>query len=279
MLANYFYYKNLYNKQIDYIVKLLDRQVQTVGLSVDSTNNGFSSDLNQIGFKEDLSSFFTNPDNQLMAKERMKLFFSKYNDIVTGIKYYDNNKNEFTLKKDNENGEWLEQPFILHVQGEIFKMEKLVRDNRKFNYYLPVLKNSETIGNIVVTVDYQKYFKAIFSEFNLKDYQWQWVVSDSGEIVYDNNPNKLEYSQLGKITKSLAGGSVANIIHNATINGKKVEIISSYYSTQLLQRELGLVFSAPTTFFQKYLILKLSFHRNVNFIADSGHYFYFLAVS
>ncbi len=39
LLANYFYYKNLYNKQINYIVKLLDRQVQTVGLSVDSTNN------------------------------------------------------------------------------------------------------------------------------------------------------------------------------------------------------------------------------------------------
>jgi signal transduction histidine kinase len=228
--------------------------VQTVGLSVDSINYWFSSDLNQISFKEDLSSFFTNPDNQLMAKERMKLFFSKYNDIVTGIKFYDNNKNEFTLKKDNDNGEWLEQPFILHAQAKIYFMEKLVRENQKFNYYLPVLKNNETIGNIVVTVDYQKYFKAIFSEFNLKDYQWQWVVSDSGEIVYDNNPNKLEYSQLNKITKNLAGGSVANIIHNATINDKKVEIISSYFSTQLLQREMGLVFSAPTTFFQKYLI-------------------------
>jgi signal transduction histidine kinase/CheY-like chemotaxis protein len=259
LLANYFYYKNLYNKQIDYIVKLLDRQVQTVGLLVDSTNNGFSSDLNQIGYKEDLGSFFTSHEEQIMAIERMKLFFSKYNDIVTGIKYYDNNKNEFTLKKDSENGEWLEQPFILHVQGEIYKTEKLVWDDKKFNYYLPVLKNSETIGNIVVTVDFQKYFKAVFSEFSLKDYQWQWVVSDSGEIVYDNNPKKLQYSQIGKITKSLAAGSVANIIHNATINKKKVEIISSYYSTQLLQRELGLVFSAPTTFFQRYLILNSIF--------------------
>ena len=28
----------------------------------------------------------------------MKLFFSKYQEFVTGIKFYDNNKNEFTLK-------------------------------------------------------------------------------------------------------------------------------------------------------------------------------------
>ena len=132
LLTNYVYYKNLYNKQIDYIVKLLDRQVQTVGLSVDSTNYWFSSDLNQISFKEDLSQFFTNPDNQFSTKERMKLFFSKYNDFVTGIKYYDNNKNEFTLKKDNDNnsGEWLEQTFILHSQAKMWTWKNLFRKAR-----------------------------------------------------------------------------------------------------------------------------------------------------
>jgi signal transduction histidine kinase/CheY-like chemotaxis protein len=258
MLANYFYYKSLYNKQIDYIVELLDRQVQIVGLSVDNTNNGFLSDLNQISFSEDLAQFFSNADNRYRASESMKLFFSKYQNFVTGIKIYDNSKNEFTLKKDTETETegWLEQTFILHVQAEIFIMEKLVQENRKFNYYLPVINRNtnEIIGNLVVTVDYQKYFSEIFSVFNLKDYQWQWVISDSGKIVYDNSNNKIKYSELEKITQSLAGGSVENIIHKATINGQAREIISSYYSTQLLQRDLGLVFSAPTDFFQKYII-------------------------
>jgi signal transduction histidine kinase/CheY-like chemotaxis protein len=256
LLVNYIYYKNLYNKQIGYIIKLLDQQVQTVGHSVDSIDYKFPSDLNKIGFSGDLLTFFTNKDNQRIATEKMKLFFSKYNDIVTGMKYFDNSRNEFTLKKDNESGEWLEQSFVLqlHAQDSIYFMEKLEREDQKFNYYLPVLKNGETIGNIVVAIDYRKYFKALFSEFNLKDYQWQWVVSDSGEIVFDNNLNKITYSQIDKITKGVAGGSFANLIHNATINGKKVEIISSYFSTQLLQREMGLVFSAPTTFFRRYLI-------------------------
>ena len=253
MLANYIYYKSLYNKQINYIIELLDRQVQIVGLSVDNTNNGFSSDLNQITFSEDLALFFTHIENQTSVKERMKLFFSKYEDFVTGIKFYDKNKNEFTLKKD-ESGIWLEQPYILHVQAEIYSKEQLVQENRKFDYYLPVIKDNETIGNIVVTVDYQKYFTEIFSAFNLKDYQWQWVISDSGEIIYDNSDSKVEYSQLDKINQSLAGGSIENIIHKATINGKIRKIISSYYSTQLLQRDLGLVFSTPTDFFQKYII-------------------------
>jgi len=253
ILANYFYYKNLYSNQINYIAELLDRQVQIVGFSVDSTNNSFNSDLNMIGFPGDLALFFTNPEKQTIARERMKKFFTKYNEFVTGIKLYDNNKNEFTLKKD-ESGEWLEQPFILHVQPEIFTREKQVKDNRRFNYYLPVLNNDETIGNIVVTVDYQKFFKDIFTGFNIKGYQWQWVVSDSGEIVYDNNENKPEYTHLDKITSKLIDGSVGNITHAATINSKRTEIISAYYSTQLLQRDLGLVFSVHTEPFQKNII-------------------------
>jgi signal transduction histidine kinase/CheY-like chemotaxis protein len=257
LLANFFYYKNLYNNQISYITELLDRQVQIVGLSVDNTNNAFSSDFNQIMFDEDLNSFFTNTEDQYRTKERMKLFFTKYQNFVTGLKVYDNNKHEFTLKKNDPEGgtgEWLESSYILREQGVITNREELILNNHKYSYILPVLKGNEAIGNIVATVDYKRFFTEIFSEFNLKDYQWEWVVSDSGQIIYDNNESRIEYSRLDAITKSLAAGSVENIIHKATINGKSREIISSFYSTQLLQRDLGLVFSAPTAFFQKYII-------------------------
>ena len=254
LLANYIYYKNLYNKQINYVVKLLDAQVQAVGFAVDSTDNLFSSDLNKIIIDEDLSQFFSNPQSQgmEMVREKMKLFFSKYNDIVTGIKYFDNHRNEFTLKKEGD--EWLEQSFVLNAEAKIYSMEKLVFENQRYSYYLPVLKNNEAIGNLVVSLDYKKYFKAIFTDFSLREYQWQWVVSDSGDIVYQNSPDRVAYSQIDKISRSVKSGSVSNLIHKATINDKKVEIISSLYSTQLLHRQFGLVFSAPTTFIQKFLI-------------------------
>ena len=105
LFINFFYYKSLYNKQINYIVKLLDRQVQIVGLEVDSINNNFVSDLTQIDFSQDLTGFFdkSKPDIQYRVKEQMKLFFSRYKDFVTRIRLYDNNLNEFTLSKDEMN--------------------------------------------------------------------------------------------------------------------------------------------------------------------------------
>ncbi len=260
MLANYFFYKNLYNKQISYINELLSRQVQIVGQSVDATNNGFESALNEIFFNEDPSLFFTNQVSQNRTKAKMQLFFSKNEELVTGIRYYDNKKNEFTLKQDNDTKEWLEQPYLKQAQSEIFKMGKLIEENRRFNYYLPVIdsRTNETIGNLVVTVDYQKYFKEIFEAFNLQDYQWQWAITDSGRVVYDNYPlnqgETIVYTKLKEIAERISGGSNDNITHRAVIAGKSQEIISSYYSTYLLQRDIGLVFSAPTVFFQKYII-------------------------
>ena len=254
LLANYIYYKSLYNNQINYIIQLLNRQVQIVGLTVDNTNNSFISDLNQISFDEDLKKFFTDARHQYRPTERMKLFFSKYEDFITGIKLYDNNKNEYTLKKDTETGEWLEQTFILHEQAKIYGMEELKTENRKFDYYLPLLKDNEAIGNIVATVDFQKYFSTIFSEFNLQEYQWQWVLTSYGEIVFDNSGSANQYSEINSITDGIQAGSFENLVHTATTNGRRRQIISSYYSTQLLQRELALVFSAPTDFFQKYII-------------------------
>ncbi len=82
-------------------------------------------------------------------------------------------------------------------------------------YYLPVLKNEFPIGNIVVNIDYQKYFKEIFNTFNFQDYQWQWVVSDSGDIVYNNSADKLKYSEMHKIITGLKRGASEDIIHKA----------------------------------------------------------------
>lgn len=256
LLLNFFYYKSLYQKQINYIVELLDRQVQIVGLEVDSTNNNFVSDLTRINFPPiDPSKFFdkTKPEIKYRTTEQMKLFFSKYIDFVTQMRLYDNNLNEYTLRNDEKEG-WIEGEFTSLDQRPIEIMEKLEQNGNVFNYYAPIIINGKPNGNIVVTVDYKQFFFKLFSEFNLKEYQWQWVVSDGGEIIFDNNGKTIRYSQLEKITTDLKNGSVSNLVHEATIDGRNLEILSSYYSTQLLQRDLGLVFSAPTGSFQKYIM-------------------------
>ena len=263
LLINYYYYKGLYDKQISYIVELLDRQVQIVGFEVDSTNNGFGSDINRITFSKDMTRFFdkSKPEIKNQVIEEMRLFFSKYKNFVTKIRLYDYNLNEFTLSKDEIEGDWIEGEFTSLDQKRPVSMDSLVLEsNGEFNFYSTILmKDGKQFGNIVVTVDYKHFFLKLFSKYNLTEYQWQWVISDEGDIIVDNSGKEIKYSQLNKITKDLSNGFVSNIVHEAVIDGVKKEILSSYYSTQLLQRDLGLIFSAPTDFFQKYIIRKSIF--------------------
>ena len=185
MTISILFYRNLYNKQIEYIVSLLDHQAQIVGLSIDNTNNNFLSDLNRIGYMDDLALFFTDENRQKNAIENIKLFYSEYEDFISGIKIYDNNRNEFTIRKDKDSGEWLQQQFILHVQGEIFRIEKMETENSRFIYYLPVIKDNETIANVAVTIDYSSYFESVFDAFSMEEYEWQWVLDDDGNILAD----------------------------------------------------------------------------------------------
>lgn len=261
LLTNYLYYNNLYKKQIDYIFELLDRQTQIVGLEVDSTNNGFVSELTEITFPQDsrsqnMSRFFDKsaPQIQKNSTEALKNFFSKYKDFVVKIRVYDDNYNEYTLGKDESKNVWLEAYYLSFEQRKIESMEVLRQSGKEFTYYATILKDGKPTGNIVVTVDYTRYFKALFSKYHLKENQWQWVLSDSGKIIFDNFPGIIKYGRLENIAEELSKGSVSRETHTAVANGKNLEIISSYYSTQLLQRDMGLVFTASTTFFQKYII-------------------------
>ena len=252
--ANIVYYKSLYSKQIAYRVTLLDRQVQAAGLSIDSTNNGFASDLNQIILTDDIPRFFSDAGSHTRSVDRMKLFFTRYGDLVTGIKFYDTNRNEFSLQKDETGINWLEQTFVLHVQEEIMSREQLISEGRNFVYYLPVLKGELPVGNVVVDIDYQKFFRHLFNTFDFQEYQWQWVVSDSGHIIYNNCSERLTYPEIRKIMTGIEKGASGNLVHKAESNGLTQEVISSYYSTQLLQKNFGVIFSSPTDNFRKYMI-------------------------
>jgi signal transduction histidine kinase/CheY-like chemotaxis protein/PAS domain-containing protein len=260
ILANIVFYRNLYKKQIEHYFRLLDRQVQIVGLEVDDTDQRFLSDIHQITASANLSSFFSDEAEYSSIVDKLKLFHTKYGNLVNGIRFFDNQRNEFSLKKDVESqtGGWLEQPFRLHVQGDLSESERLVYENDRHNYYIPVYSDmgNELTGNLLVTVDYKNYFTDLFTKHMFRDFQWQWVISDSGKIIYSNYAEGRipEYSQLDRINSRLAKGSVGNITHDISSDGKKSEVISSYYSSVLLQRNLGLVFSAPTDFFRKFIV-------------------------
>lgn len=266
LAINGIYYSNLYQKQVNYVIKLLSQQVQLIGSEVGETNLFFESDVNKIFFGDRMENFFNDDLVKERVVEKLKFFYSKYDDFVVNIMLSNANTEVFTLYKDIESDEtWIANTFFAQTQKEIVRSEMLIENRNRHDYYLPYIdSNGEIIGNMVVTVDYLKYFNSQFNKYKLEDYQWQWLLDSEGELIFSNyfsndptdtrNTQGIEISNVNQIYDDLAEEISGHKIHRVDIDDVSRDIISSYYPVTLLKRDFGMVFSAPTDFYQKYII-------------------------
>lgn len=272
-VGNYFYYRNLYRTQTVFITSLLDRQVQAIGREVDEFNFYFTSDLSKIDFSDDIGRFFDDPAVTARATERLKLYFIKYQEFITSISILNNKSDVFNISIDDSKEEqdlkkglftnedlWLINTFKTHDQFQIYPQEIIVPDGARFNYFQPILdKNGVVVANFRISVDHRKYFTALFERFKSEQYQWQWLIDDTGLIVQDkfseSMGGEIDYGVFTRIVNDISDGSTGNMLHRVTINGDSRTIISSYCPVSLLAgMDYGIIFSAPTDFFQTYII-------------------------
>jgi signal transduction histidine kinase/CheY-like chemotaxis protein len=254
MLITALFYLSLYRNQTEYSNKLLDRQVMIAGSDIDNTSMFIISDLNQIDFSEDITLFFSDPEVNERAREKMKLYYSRYEDIIVGLMLYNIEGDVYTLFKDEERNSWLDGSYRAQTVPFIHTMENLESDRDRYKYYLPVFSDGQVLGNLVITVDFKRYFSRIFTKYNLEQYQWQWVVNDSGNVVFDNYTGQVSYTRIDHMEEDLASGNSGRFVHTMRFEGGEEEIVSSYYPVNIFGLDMGLVFSAPTEFFQKYIV-------------------------
>lgn len=254
MVTNILFYMSLYRNQLEYSMKMLDRQVKIVGTDIDNTSMYFISDLTEIDFSDDIALFFTDKNVNERARDKIKLYYSRYEDMIVGLMLYNNAGDVYTLFKDEEKNSWLDGSYRAQTLPDISEREKLEQERGKYKYFLPVISDGKVLGNFVITIDINRYFSRILAEYNLDQYQWQWLVNDSGNVVFDNHAGVAAYSEIRKITEQTDAGVAGRLVHEARTDGKSVGILSSYYPVSILGMDYGLVFSAPTDFFQKYII-------------------------
>ncbi len=267
LLVTAIFYFSLYRNQIEYSSKLLDRQVMIAGSDIDNTSMYIVSDLTEIDFSDDIALFFSDPEVNERAKEKMKLYYSRYEEIVVGLMLYNNEGDVYTLFKDEERNSWLDGSYRAQTLPVIHTMEKLESERDRYKYYLPVLKDGEVLGNLVITIDFRRFFSGIFAKYNLEQFQWQWVVSDSGAVVFDNNGNDISYTRIDRLTEDLSRGNSGRLSHSMKVDGgEEQEILSSYYPVDILGLGFCLVFSAHTDFFQKFIVRNSLILGSVAFI-------------
>ncbi|HUW92889.1 MAG TPA: response regulator [Bacteroidales bacterium] len=254
MVINIIFYRSLYLNQVEYSIKMIDRQVRIVGSDIDNTSMYIISDLTEIDFSDDISLFFTDKNVNERAREKIKLYYFKYEDVIVSLMLFNSAGDVYTLFKDEEKNTWIDGSYRAQTLPEIADHEKLEAERDKYKYYLPVIHDGKVLGNFVITIDITRYFSRVLAKYNLEQYQWQWLINDTGVVVYDNHAGAVQYSEVRKINDQLNDGVSGRIMHEARTGGKSIGVLSAFYPVSILGMDYGLVFSAPTDFFQKYII-------------------------
>ena len=267
LLINYFYYNNLYNKQIDYVKNLLGQQVALIGSEVSSTNIEFESDLNTLIREENLPDLFNEemPRAKELMIEKLKFYYGKYENFIETVEYNGLQARVFILYKDLETGAWIDNTYIAQDQKELLATDRLEPGRNKWELVKPLYgPDGNLIGNIIITVDYIKFFSSLFSKYKIEEQQWQWLIDGQGEVVFSNyydgrvnnrsGTDDIEIRNLRRISDDILDGISGNTQHSIAIDGENIRVISSYYSVNLLRRNFGMVFSAPGDFYQIYII-------------------------
>ena len=253
--VNIYYYFKLYQQQVSFQKNFLMKQTQIIGYEIENTGYRFESDFNYIPFSGNLDVFFEDENIWTSVIKQFETFYLRYENLVTNILFYDNNKNVFSLFRDRTN-KFITDTYTSHNQLDLVSRDTIIFKNKEYLYYLPVFENNEVIGNLVVTINYVNYIKSVFDKSYIEDIQWQWLINTNGKILYFkiSPTDKIDIRDVDQIADEITRGAQNTIQHIAFKNGEKTEIISAYYPIKILRREFGIVISLESDLISKSII-------------------------
>jgi PAS domain S-box-containing protein len=243
ILLNVIYYFDLKKQQIIFQKKYITEQGSACVSKLENTEMELENDFNAFMFSNDISALTNMDQKSNELTQKVEMLYSKYPNLISNISLFDQNKNVFSLYRDNKEV-FIADRFTTHAQQSITDKEAVIFENNLYHFVFPIYKEKVLFGNLDVTLDQNKYFDNLFQGYLINNMLWQWVIDKSGKTIYSNETLKIELKEdtleiSNNIKKDLQGF----VIHDVLINGEKQTVLSSYFPAKFLKSDLGIVFS------------------------------------
>ena len=194
-------------KYTEYLNQTLLSQSQLCGERMEETLQEFSGDLNQE-LNMYSSEIFSNPVKFREATRSLRLFYTKYRDLITKISILDNHRNYYALYLDSdldpEKGDgFVVDSFETRRQNLLSPVEKMEQIGSVLEFHYPYLGQDVVAGNVVVELDLKRYAESIFRLYPQgSGDSWQWILDMDGQVII--NRKKLASTSKVRLLISLA---------------------------------------------------------------------------
>jgi signal transduction histidine kinase/CheY-like chemotaxis protein len=238
-------------RYIDYLNQSLISQSELCGEHLETTLLQFSSDINQE-LNMYNSEIFSDPAKFQEATRSLRLFYTKYRDLITKISVYDNHKNFYALYlESNDNfgkeDEFVVDSFATRRQKQLSPVEQMEQNGSILEYHYPYFGQDAVIGNVVIQLDLQKFTEKICRFYpQSSNMSWLWILDEDGQIIIDNfSADSVQVADLQILTDSV-NAEASGMIEHALIDeaGKREKVYTAYYSLSIYARKMGVMFTA-----------------------------------
>jgi len=235
----------------NYLNETLVAQSQLSGEHMETTLLQFSSDINQELRQYSDSELFGDLEKFSEATQSLRLFYTKYRDLITKISIFDNKRNFYALyfDADDDFGKadlFVVDSFTMRKQARLYPRDRVEQEGSVFKYYYPYFGQDVVNGNVVVEVDIHKFAEEVFMLYPKEhSINLQWVLDSEGEIILDNfQDDSLKILGLDILTDSVeaeAGGIMEHVLISS--DGKKDKVYTAYYPLSIYGRKMGVMFT------------------------------------
>ncbi|MGW8317447.1 MAG: sensor histidine kinase, partial [Bacteroidales bacterium] len=209
----------------------------------------------------DVSDLFSNPDRFAEVTNKFRNFYIKYQDLISKISIYDNQKNYYALFLESEDyigsvHEFVVDSFATRRQEELSPVDEVELDGFNLEYRIPYRGQDMVIANVVIELDLNRFTKKVFGLFPLvSTISWQWILGEDGQLIINNfDTDSIGPADLQILTDSVSAAT-SGMLHHGIIGekGKREKVYTAYYPVTLLGKKISMMYTAGRAhFFELY---------------------------
>ncbi len=219
----------------------------------------FENELNAIPFADDFNELFTNIEIRERGVENLQKLYARNSELINKITVFDNENNVYSLILDRK-GDFVTDYYESQEQSILRERDELIFDKEKYSLLIPDFdENGVVRSNIIVELNFTRYVNSIFEKYRLENTMWQWMVTDSGELIATAEINlDIPANDLKKIGAEVINGEENSMVHSIAVEGSPIKVVSVHYPIRLVKRDLGIIFSIKTDLFLRSIIIKFT---------------------
>jgi signal transduction histidine kinase/CheY-like chemotaxis protein len=261
IVSNIYYYRDTYFWQIDTQRHVLKKELLLCSDEIHGFFKKTQTNIMLLISPQELEIFFNDPGNAKETQKRFELLYNRYADYLKELRIYDQNGRCFSMRR-GLNNTFVTSLETTTVTSSFLPQTTIDPSQHLLTYVQPLVGDKTVYGSVTFTLDIDAFFKSIFHSFNLDQYQFQWISSGHGDVIYCTLPITLQ-NELNdsKLYKNLRNGSSFDLIHTINISGKPTKVLTVMQPLSFKGGPYYVAFSFPTD------LITISIARNTFMVA------------